>query len=250
MSYAEILQHSISWSFHGEGAPDALDDASEERIAQCIRNGFREGELYVQAEDDGTEYRGWWSIAQPERERVSELEAQVAQLNAELAALRGERAALVAQVAAANAQEPAFWANSGVLSMVKEMDFGAVGLSCRKTPDADVPLHTTRPIPDAMQAQAPRIKWPKSREVGRLGDMAPRGHSHMQVILDADSDVCVHIWEQEGDDGQLAGIEFCCPGIGGGKSPRTREALLALMVAMEEDNAAEPRGAFPLGNPS
>ncbi|MGE8376550.1 MAG: hypothetical protein ACN6N5_14560, partial [Diaphorobacter nitroreducens] len=37
-----------------------------------------------------------------------------------------------------------------------------------------------------------------------------------------------------------ATIEFCTPGSGGGKSSRTRMALLAVMVAMEADNAADP----------
>ncbi len=94
-------------------------------------------------------------------------------------------------------------------------------------------------------AAEPQVTWPRVRTTGRVGDMAPPERSHMQVILDDDNDVCVQIWDQEHGDGQLAGIEFCCPGIGGGKSPRTREALLALMVAMEEDNVAEPRGMYP-----
>jgi hypothetical protein len=102
-------------------------------------------------------------------------------------------------------------------------------------------------IDDALSA-GPQVTWPHGRMVARVGDMAPPDRSHMRVMLDDDNDVCVQIWDREHGDGQLAGIEFCCPGIGGGKSPRTREALLALMAAMEEDNITEPRGMLGSNN--
>ncbi|MFN9471035.1 hypothetical protein [Acidovorax sp.] len=80
----------------------------------------------------------------------------------------------------------------------------------------------------------PTIEWPKARDVGRFGDMSPTGH--IRVGLDSDNDAYVSIWDEEGG----GSIEFCCPGAGGGKSSRTRLALIALMVAMEADNAETP----------
>ena len=86
--------------------------------------------------------------------------------------------------------------------------------------------------------------WPKGRNVGRLGDMAPPQDTHMRVLLDGDNDVCVEIWDNERGQCARAGIEFCT-GFGGGKSPRTREALIAVMIAMEADNIECPHGQFP-----
>lgn len=77
-------------------------------------------------------------------------------------------------------------------------------------------------------------KWPEARDVGRLDDMSP--NAYMRVGLDSDNDVCVAVWTGEGG----GDVEFCCPGSGGGASPATREALIALMIAMEADNKAMP----------
>jgi hypothetical protein len=85
-----------------------------------------------------------------------------------------------------------------------------------------------RPAPDAVRSQ-----WPKAKDVGRLQDMGP---GHMRVGLDGDSDVYVEVC----DGKRSASVEFCTVGNGGGKSGRTREALIALMVAMEADNAESP----------
>lgn len=90
--------------------------------------------------------------------------------------------------------------------------------------------------------------FPQGKNVGRCGDMAPHGRSHMTVQMDSDSDACVAIWDHEtGEHGSLATIEFCTS-LAGGKSPRTRDALVALMAAMaamEADNASSPRGRWP-----
>lgn len=72
--------------------------------------------------------------------------------------------------------------------------------------------------------------WPVGRDIGRYGDMSPSGH--MRVGFDSDNDVYVSVWDEDGG----ASVEFCCPGSGGGRSPRTREALINLMLAMEADN--------------
>ena len=95
-------------------------------------------------------------------------------------------------------------------------------------------------IPNAAsQAQADardaEITWPKARDVGRIGDMSP--DAHMRVGFDSDNDVFVSVWDENGG----GSIEFCNPGGGGGgQSSRTRMALIALMVAMEADNAEKP----------
>lgn len=101
-------------------------------------------------------------------------------------------------------------------------------------------------VNEALSAKAseqPTVTWPKGREVGRMGDMTPLGQSHMRVGLDGDNDVYVSVFN--GEQESVAGLEFCTPGSGGGKSPRTREALIALMVAMEADCAETPNRAFP-----
>lgn len=79
------------------------------------------------------------------------------------------------------------------------------------------------------------IEWPKARDVGRIGDMSTS--ASIRVGLDSDNDVYVSLCDENG----VASIEFCCPGAGGGKSSKTRMALIALMVAIEEDNAVDPR---------
>lgn len=86
---------------------------------------------------------------------------------------------------------------------------------------------------------APRIQWPREGAVGRQEDM---GQGTLRVILDSDNDVCVAVW----DGKRSASVEFCNPGGGGGgRSSRTRMALIALMVAIEADNAERPDLAFP-----
>lgn len=82
--------------------------------------------------------------------------------------------------------------------------------------------------------QGPPIVWPKARDVGRIGDMSPS--ANLRVGLDSDNDVFVSVWDEDGG----GSVEFCNGGGGGGRSMRTRLALIALMVAMEQDNAERP----------
>lgn len=88
--------------------------------------------------------------------------------------------------------------------------------------------------PPPQAVREPTIQWPKTRDVGRIGDMSPG--DFMRVGLDSDNDAYVSVC---GGDG-MGSVEFCQPGAGGGKSSRTRVALIALMVAMEQDNAEDP----------
>lgn len=74
------------------------------------------------------------------------------------------------------------------------------------------------------------------REAERFEDMSPRGR--LRVLQQDDGDMIVCVIEDMESGGCCAGltasVEFC---TSGGKSPRTRAALLALMQAMAEDNA-------------
>jgi hypothetical protein len=60
--YTEILQHRISFFFRGEGAPQAMDEASVEHVENLIKEGYNQGELCYYDSDKDVEYRGWWSI--------------------------------------------------------------------------------------------------------------------------------------------------------------------------------------------
>lgn len=78
------------------------------------------------------------------------------------------------------------------------------------------------------------MKWPAARDVGRIGDMSP--DAHIRVGLDNDNDVYVSIT----NGSNSADVEFCTAFTGGGRSSRTRLALIELMRAMEADNAQLP----------
>ena len=105
------------------------------------------------------------------------------------------------------------------------------------TANRDHEDHVAAALAEAHAARP--IQWPVGRAVGRNEDM---GQGHLRILLDGDNDVCVAVW-----DGQRsASVEFCNPGGGGGgQSSRTRMALIALMVAIEADNAENPARAFP-----
>jgi hypothetical protein len=65
----------------------------------------------------------------------------------------------------------------------------------------------------------------------RIEDM---GAGHLRVLFDSDNDVIVEVC----DGKRSVSVEFCNPGGGGGgRSRETRLALIALMCAMERDNA-------------
>lgn len=77
--------------------------------------------------------------------------------------------------------------------------------------------------------------WPADKFAIRREDM---GCGSLRVLLDSDNDVCVAVMD---NDGNVSVVEFCNPGGGGGgRSPKTRMALIALMVAIEADNAERP----------
>lgn len=111
--------------------------------------------------------------------------------------------------------------------------------ACQRIVDAIKPLMPAPQPPHSIGAESvaaeSAIAWPKTRDVGRIGDMSQS--AHLRVGLDSDNDVYVSVWGDKGG----GSVEFCNPGAGGGgQSSRTRTALIALMVAMEADNAERP----------
>lgn len=134
----------------------------------------------------------------------------------------------------AQAVEPLCWVNEDELpESMSEEAYSAL------FPHSKVDVVRMFPIFAAPQAQADAreaaITWPKARDVGRIGDMSAA--AHIRAGLDSDNDVYVSVWDENGG----GSIEFCNPGGGGGgQSSRTRVALIALMAAMEADNAEKP----------
>lgn len=96
---------------------------------------------------------------------------------------------------------------------------------------------TRGPKNTTMHQNQKEIAWPISRDTARLEDMSPNGH--LRVALDESGDACVEVFDGE----NFARVEFCTAGAGGGGSPRTRLALIALMVAIEEDNKEDVSGS-------
>ena len=80
----------------------------------------------------------------------------------------------------------------------------------------------------ATRSQESAIRWPTEKNVERHGDMGDKGV--LRIDLDSDNDVVV-------STSLLHSVEFCNGGGGGGKSPKTRAALINLMSAIEEDAA-------------
>lgn len=77
------------------------------------------------------------------------------------------------------------------------------------------------------------------RAVKRNEDMSQRGH--LKLLIQDDGDIIVAVYpEQDGLIEPGGSVEFCIPGIGGGRSMHTHKALRALAEAMERDNQERP----------
>ncbi len=76
--------------------------------------------------------------------------------------------------------------------------------------------------------------WGSQNFVERLGDMSPLGR--LRVAFDNDGDVIVAIVPDPNSYDTGGSVEFCTTGFGGGGSPHTRNACIALFKAMERDN--------------
>lgn len=70
--------------------------------------------------------------------------------------------------------------------------------------------------------------------MGRRDDMHADGR--LLLLKQPDGDVCVSIVFAD----RRASLEFCVPGTGGGRSPRTFRALNQLILAMLDDNCETP----------
>lgn len=79
------------------------------------------------------------------------------------------------------------------------------------------------------------------QQVSRRDDMSKTGK--LSLSIQDDGDICISIsnYDEEGNalDTGWVGLEFCTPAQGGGKSPKTLEALRNLFEAMKADNDAE-----------
>ncbi len=95
------------------------------------------------------------------------------------------------------------------------------------------------PKPDAPVEQLSSDEVYERRE-----DMSPDGK--LQIFLQNDGDVIVQVIGYRHDQLELASVEFCSCGSGGGRSPKTRAALLELARAIAEDNRTKP---FPPAEP-
>jgi hypothetical protein len=77
----------------------------------------------------------------------------------------------------------------------------------------------------------------------RHEDMSPDGH--IALVVEEDGDVILIVQNSSkggkiGQDGQRASVQFCTFG-GGGQSRHTRNALLYLIQAIQQDNAETPQ---------
>lgn len=64
----------------------------------------------------------------------------------------------------------------------------------------------------------------------------------LRLRTDGDGDVhviCDGLDTMTGKPAAVA-VEFCRPGLGGGRSPKTHEALRTLMLAMQAENDSDP----------
>lgn len=75
--------------------------------------------------------------------------------------------------------------------------------------------------------------------VTRPGDMSPE--QRLTVTRQDDGDIIIRVDDKE-RSGRIVSIacEFCAPGTGGGRSQRTRQALMDLMMAIQQDNQERP----------
>lgn len=71
--------------------------------------------------------------------------------------------------------------------------------------------------------------------VSRKEDMSQEGE--LQLYFDSENnDIHLTVFT----DRKSASVEFCCTGLGGGKSPETMQALRNLAEAIKKDNESEP----------
>ena len=76
--------------------------------------------------------------------------------------------------------------------------------------------------------------------VERQGDMGRGGKLRLRTDADGDVHVVCDGVDQVTGKPAVVSVEFCRIGLGGGRIPRTLEALRALMFAMQTENDTDP----------
>lgn len=112
------------------------------------------------------------------------------------------------------------------------------GMKFGETAEGQAVLDMARQFNALKQAEWMRPQAPCNQFIVRKEDMSVSGR--LRLLRQEDGDMCVAVID---DDGNQASVEFCSPGMGGGKSPKTIQALRALALAMMEDNQADPTRA-------
>lgn len=92
--------------------------------------------------------------------------------------------------------------------------------------------------PDQVSSQQ---ELPKQERVMRYEDMSPQGRLSLHRQDDGDVIVSVMPDHEKYSRRAPSSVEFCIPYSGGGQSKHTHKALVALMVAIECDNAERPQ---------
>ncbi len=112
------------------------------------------------------------------------------------------------------------------------------GVKLSETREGKAVLEMAREYAKLQEARIRGPKMPVGEFVARKEDMSQEGR--LRLFKEQDGDICVSVIE---DDGNMAGIQFCTVGMGGGKSGKTLAALNALALAMQEDNQEQPSRA-------
>lgn len=83
------------------------------------------------------------------------------------------------------------------------------------------------------------ITLPINTIISRKGDM---GAETIELLIEDDGDISIALSNGATDfkEFERVSMQFCSPGMGGGKSPRTLKALRNLFIAIQEDNKEYP----------
>jgi hypothetical protein len=73
----------------------------------------------------------------------------------------------------------------------------------------------------------------------RFEDMSPLGR--LRVIMQEDGDAIVSVIEDPNEHRLCPSVEFCTSFGGGGQSPKVRAAIIALAMAIKEENQTRPQ---------
>lgn len=109
------------------------------------------------------------------------------------------------------------------------------GVKLSETREGKAVLDMAREYAKLQEARIHALKMPVGQFVARKEDMSTNGR--LRLFKETDGDICVAVID---NDGNMADVQFCTVGMGGGKSGKTLAALNELALAMLEDNVAQP----------